>query len=103
MFTAYGPVAVGVYGGVYVATLSGLFMLVHYDHIAARDVIVALRNSGLNDYVDMSLFDNRTGDFALAWILTKFTEPLRALVTVAVTPRVAGWLGRKPEMTIPKR
>lgn len=33
-------------------------------------------------------------NFALAWIMTKFTEPVRAVATLAVVPRIARALGR---------
>ena len=36
------------------------------------------------------------GKFMFAWLLTKFTEPVRAVATAAVTPTVARALGRAP-------
>lgn len=36
------------------------------------------------------------GTFALAWIMTKFTEPVRLGVSVAVVPSVARAVGRVP-------
>lgn len=36
----------------------------------------------------------RAGTLAIAWMLTKFTEPLRLGVTVAIVPTIARWIGR---------
>lgn len=38
----------------------------------------------------------RVGTFAIAWVMTKVTEPVRAAITVGVVPSVARWLGRAP-------
>lgn len=35
------------------------------------------------------------GTFAIAYIMTKFTEPLRLGVTIVAVPRVARWLGKR--------
>lgn len=40
-----------------------------------------------------------TGNFAIAWIATKFTEPIRFGVTVVVTPSIAKFVGYKPVPT----
>ena len=40
--------------------------------------------------------DPRKGDFAVAWLATKFTEPLRLALTAAITPTAARMLGRAP-------
>jgi len=40
-----------------------------------------------------------TANFAIAWIATKFTEPIRFGVTVAVTPPIARYLGYKSTTT----
>jgi hypothetical protein len=34
--------------------------------------------------------------FMMAWLVTKLTEPLRLVVTVGITPRIARALGRAP-------
>jgi len=38
----------------------------------------------------------RVGTFAIAWVMTKFTEPVRAGLTIAVVPSIARFLGRVP-------
>lgn len=40
-----------------------------------------------------------TGNLAIAWIATKFTEPIRFAATVAMTPAVARFFGHKPTPT----
>jgi hypothetical protein len=34
----------------------------------------------------------RVGTFAIAWVMTKFTEPIRLGVTVAVLPKLSKFL-----------
>ena len=36
-------------------------------------------------------------NLGVAWVATKFTEPIRFGVAVAITPRVARWLGQAPK------
>ena len=42
----------------------------------------------------------RVGTFAMAWVMTKFTEPPRLAITAVAVPTVARYLGRKPEKVI---
>ena len=44
----------------------------------------------------MEDLDPRKGDFAVAWIATKLTEPVRLAMTAAITPTIARWMGRAP-------
>jgi predicted Kef-type K+ transport protein len=37
------------------------------------------------------------GTFAIAWIMTKFTEPLRLGLTVVALPQIAKILGKKDQ------
>jgi len=43
------------------------------------------------------------GLFALAWVTTKFTEPVRLLVTIMIVPRIARYLGRVPPKIVPPK
>ncbi len=45
-------------------------------------------------FVFWLICNNLVGTFATAWVMTKFTEPLRLGVTSGIVPRVAKWLGR---------
>lgn len=92
----YGAVGFGVYGGIYVGTLGLMYGLVTLDVVGAGDALSVLRYTGLDAYLDVSGVNKRASDFALAWILVKFTEPLRLLAAVSVTPMVARALGRAP-------
>lgn len=44
-----------------------------------------------------------TANFAIAWIATKFTEPIRLGATVVLTPSVAKFFGYKPISSIRRR
>jgi hypothetical protein len=46
--------------------------------------------------VDLIQKNPHVGNFVMAWVLTKFTEPARAVLTLAVVPRIARALGRVP-------
>ncbi len=39
----------------------------------------------------------RVGTFAIAWVMTKFTEPLRLGFTVATLPSIARFFGRRAD------
>jgi len=96
----YGPVGIGIYGGIYVGTLASLYALVEIDVISAKMVLAKIDSLGLNAYFDTKALNNKAGNFALAWILTKFTEPLRLLTAITITPSIAraiGWAPPKKE------
>ncbi len=44
--------------------------------------------------VDLDRINPKAGNFAVAWILAKFTEPIRFAFTVAITPSVVRMLKR---------
>lgn len=62
-----------------------------------RFVTIA-ENLGVAKYLELEHVNAKTGTFLLAWIATKFTEPVRLAVTLAVTPRIARFLGRAPKL-----
>ena len=100
LMKTYGPVAIGIYGTVYIGTLGLMYELVYNNVIGVGDAISLLQSTGLDQYVDMTLIDKKTGDFALAWILTKFTEPIRLIGTLSITPPIArkmGWVKKTDE------
>ncbi|GMF32626.1 unnamed protein product [Phytophthora fragariaefolia] len=53
---------------------------------------------GIAQYLEVERVSSKSGTFLLAWIATKFTEPVRLAVTIAVTPRIARFLGRAPKL-----
>ena len=89
---SYGYFAVATYLGVYVTTLAGLFVLVQSGAIEGPDV-----NAFLNGwFVKKALWGDAPvvipaayGNFATAWVLTKTTEPLRLVATLALLPVAA--------------
>ncbi|CAM9290721.1 unnamed protein product, partial [Phaeothamnion confervicola] len=109
LWRRYGLVAVGTYLGMYMVTLGGIFLI--YDHgLLAADVppggaevrlqrlifgaflacsaLPALwAQRGLDRLHDRFMEDPRARHFALAWITTKLTEPVRFSVCPFVSFR----------------
>jgi hypothetical protein len=90
-FRTYGYFAVATYLGVYVITLAGLFGLVRAGAIRGPDV-----NTWLNNWSVKKAFTDKpvhlspvATDFGVAWLLTKTTEPVRLVVTLAILPVLA--------------
>ncbi|EKU20355.1 hypothetical protein NGA_2087520 [Nannochloropsis gaditana CCMP526] len=107
MVKRYGAVAVITYLGVYVVTLSALFAAVEsgltpFDYGLDSNWLVEKATHLLENYswseplVETIQTNPHAGNFAVAWVLTKFTEPLRMILTIAVVPRIARVLGRAP-------
>merc|ERR1712194_170188 len=106
----YGFVFVSTYATVYVVTLSGLYVGLASGGITAGDISDA--SDGVNaldkllmlldlitfpvEYIEMIKSNPKAGNFALAWLTTKLTEPLRLAFSAAVTPAIARKLGRAP-------
>jgi hypothetical protein len=40
----------------------------------------------------------RVGTFAIAWVMTKFTEPARFAVALYTVPKIARYIGRAPPL-----
>jgi len=108
MWKRYGMVAIGTYLGIYVSVLSSVFFALDYDIFRAAtfglDPVAAVKkvcdlvesttgNTSLPGYIREN---PRVGTFAVAWVFTKFTEPLRLLVAVSVTPSVSRLLKYSP-------
>lgn len=53
---------------------------------------------GIAKYLEVERVNAKTGTFLIAWIATKFTEPVRLAVTLAITPRIARFFGRAPQL-----
>ncbi len=107
MVKRYGAVAVVTYLGVYVGTLGMLFAAVEsgvnpFDYGLDSGWLVEKATGMLEGYswsepfVEAIQNNPHAGNFAVAWILTKFTEPVRMLVTIAIVPRIARALGKAP-------
>lgn len=107
MVKRYGATAVVTYLGVYVGTLGMLFAAVEWgvnplDYGLDSGWLVEKATGMLEGYswsepfVEVIQKNPHAGNFAVAWILTKFTEPVRMLVTIAIVPRIARALGKAP-------
>lgn len=84
----YGPVAVSFHATVFLTTLGGFFSLVDY----GLDVASLVKNVPV---IANNLPHKSAGNLALAWALTTVTGPVRGVMTVTLTPRVAKlWWGR---------
>jgi len=120
MIRLYGPVFLGTYFCVYVATLGSLFMGVESGvldpvHVmqswgvgegtesTVQFVVDWMKSHTLTEpYAETVKKNPELGNLAVAWIAVKFTEPVRFAVTLALTPRVAraiGWTVKKEEET----
>ncbi|KAH9254106.1 hypothetical protein BASA81_007981 [Batrachochytrium salamandrivorans] len=92
----YGLVFVVTYGTVYCTTFGVIYELVALKYIDAQHAIDWLHSAGVDRFVDLNLISPTAGNFALTWILAKFTEPVRAVATVSITPAVARMVGMAP-------
>lgn len=92
----YGLVFVVTYGTVYCTTFGVIYELVALKYIDAQHAIDWLNSAGVGRVVDLNLISPTAGNFALTWILAKFTEPVRAVTTVSITPAVARMVGMAP-------
>mmetsp|Transcript_12226 Transcript_12226/g.30913 ORF Transcript_12226/g.30913 Transcript_12226/m.30913 type:complete len:260 (+) Transcript_12226:179-958(+) len=130
MMKRYGKIFIGTYFGIYLTTVSCLFLSVQSGHIDAMYMISLLTGtsspsepggvadpttiqeaaSAMKDLVALlegytitrpvaPLVEQYpwTANFAIAWIATKFTEPIRFGATVVLTPPIARWLGYRAE------
>lgn len=112
LFRLYGPVFVGTYGSLYLGTLGAIFLGVQtgaldpvslFTYIGgsaaeSKDtvelVVDFMREHTLSrPYADYIQNNPSYANLAVAWVATKFTEPLRLGVAASITPRVARQLG----------
>lgn len=93
----YGYVAIATYLTIYVSTLFSIYLLYHFKLINF-DPMLIVRWLGVESHV--AKYDPKAGEFALAWITTKLTEPVRIAATAMVTPTVARFLGRAPSKAV---
>lgn len=54
----------------------------------ATDAISMFKAIHLDKLIDLDSLNPKAGNFAVAWILTKFTEPIRFGLTIAITPSI---------------
>ena len=84
----YGTTFVGLYYAVYFSTLGSMYMAVDSGVVVPHDATKKLNEWGWT----VDEINPKQGSLFAAWILTKFTEPVRAAVTLVITPPVANRL-----------
>ena len=94
-FKAYGKLAVATYLTVYVSTLSSIYFLIHFKFIKGFDLHKWLHES----WIGQTFFSEKyvklhpnVSEFIVAWVLTKPTEPARALVTLMLLPLIVRFM-----------
>jgi hypothetical protein len=116
MFRMYGPVFVGTYATVYVSTLGALYVGVQtgaLDPVAlfgwlgqdtgechnTVDLVVDFmqKHTFTEPYAPSVEKHPHLANLAVAWIATKFTEPIRLAVALPLTPRIARYFGYGPK------
>ena len=108
LWKAYGYIAVGSYLGLYIVTLTSIYLSLDFDIFHAETfgfkpeeaVLKVCRLfesiTGSKALPEFIAQNPKVGTFALAWVMTKFTEPIRLGVTVAAVPNIAKLFGRSP-------
>eukprot|EP00600_Ochromonadales_sp_CCMP1393_P000916 CAMPEP_0174989774 /NCGR_PEP_ID=MMETSP0004_2-20121128/20922_1 /TAXON_ID=420556 /ORGANISM="Ochromonas sp., Strain CCMP1393" /LENGTH=179 /DNA_ID=CAMNT_0016243247 /DNA_START=129 /DNA_END=668 /DNA_ORIENTATION=+ len=104
MWKKYGKLAIGTYLGIYVTTLSSIFFALDLDLFHAAtfgfDPVAAITKfcnlyetvTG-SDTLPAYIRENpRVGTFAIAWVMTKFTEPVRLATTLGIVPSVSRFI-----------
>mmetsp|Transcript_6848 Transcript_6848/g.13147 ORF Transcript_6848/g.13147 Transcript_6848/m.13147 type:complete len:171 (-) Transcript_6848:157-669(-) len=107
IFKKYGYVAVGTYLSVYVMTLCSVFVALDLDLLQSStfgfDPITTTKNAcdkieyytGIKSVPEFIRQNPRAGTFAIAWIMTKFTEPIRLGATMAIVPKLGQYVYNK--------
>lgn len=102
----YGAIGVATYLSIYVSTLGFIFTSLEYDFFNAatfgldpaeliKKVCSLIENNTGNQSIPNYIRTNPTvGTFAIAWVMTKFTEPVRLGVTLFVLPKIARLMGK---------
>jgi hypothetical protein len=101
LWKRYGMMFVATYLSVYGATLTGIFATLDFGLLNASSIgleqaaVVAKVSNMIESATGIKWLPNyfrenpRVATLAVAWVATKFTEPLRLGVTVMITPTVA--------------
>jgi len=90
----YGLVFIGTYFTLYFGTLGALYVAFSKGWAGSVDVLQFAKYFGLEESV--ANVNPKTAHFTLAWVATKFTEPLRLGGAVLITPPLARLFGRSP-------
>lgn len=122
MFRTYGPVFVGTYLTVYAATLGSLFLGIESGALdpayvlsqvssesaeakSTVDVIIDVMNHYPWTQPAVPVLEKHPelANLGVAWVATKFTEPIRLAIAFPLTPRIAravGWVKANEEENV---
>jgi len=96
LWARYGVVFLSTYFGIYCITIGTMYKLVSANILSADNAIDMLNYVHLDKVINFSAMDPRAGNLAVAWILTKLTEPLRFVLAASICPKIARAVGRAP-------
>ena len=109
----YGYLSVGTYLSIYIMTLGAIYTSLEFDIFNAAtfglDPVNMIKK--VCDLVESTTGNTQlpayikthpsAGIFAIAWVMTKFTEPVRLGVTIYAVPKISRFLrGRKAAVTV---
>ena len=106
MWKKYGYMGIGFYLTVYISVLSSIYVSLDLDLLnaaafgvdpqsAVKKVCNLVEKVTGNGFLPGYINEHpKVGTFAIAWVMTKFTEPLRLGFTIAALPTMARIFGR---------
>jgi len=116
MWKNYGKLAIGTYFTIYVTTLGSIFFALDFDVFNAAavglDPAYAINKfctlyqtiTGSDTLPNYIQNNPRVGTFAIAWVMCKFTEPIRLGTTLAIVPSISRlFSGGIPSITTVKK
>jgi hypothetical protein len=89
LWDKYGWTAVIVHLTLYSFTLLGIYIGITEGYFKGKDAVDLLKTLHFDSFVDMDNMNPKTTGLGLAWVLTKFTEPIRLPMTLLITPLIA--------------
>eukprot|EP00540_Astrosyne_radiata_P004455 CAMPEP_0116847560 /NCGR_PEP_ID=MMETSP0418-20121206/14503_1 /TAXON_ID=1158023 /ORGANISM="Astrosyne radiata, Strain 13vi08-1A" /LENGTH=274 /DNA_ID=CAMNT_0004479021 /DNA_START=22 /DNA_END=846 /DNA_ORIENTATION=+ len=113
MFRQYGPVFLGAYAALYLATLGSLYAGVSSGLLDPMTLVGYIKGNGMNEGVTTVTFVTElmekwsftkpyapiveehpfVANLGVAWVVTKFTEPARIVMVMSVVPRLSRYFG----------
>lgn len=91
LWKKYGLIGVGTYLGVYVLTLGGMYLAVSAGVVKTGDINSLVEKLHLDKLFGKEELNipPKAGNFMIAWVATKLTEPVRLIITLAITPPIS--------------
>jgi len=111
LWNNYGYLAIGTYFGIYITTLGSIFTCLDNDLLNAAafglDPAIAVQKvcdivekiSGYSTFPDYVRQYPQLGTLAIAWVMTKLTEPLRLVFTIFIVPKISTVFGYRSNQT----